>query len=84
MWATKREKARAARANAVAKRVAGIKEGESGKAMVMATRVAGKQMATARTRAIVTKTKEAGEEEGNGKGSKSDCNGKESGDSKQQ
>jgi hypothetical protein len=39
-------------------RVVGIEEGEGGKAMVIATRVAGKQMATVMTRAIVTKTKE--------------------------
>ncbi len=35
------------------------------------------------TRAIVMKTKEVGEEEGNGKGSKSNGNGKESGNGKQ-
>ncbi len=36
---TKRERARAARANATAVRVAGIKEGKGGKAMAMGTRV---------------------------------------------
>ena len=61
-------------------RVAGIKEGEGGKAMAMATRVAGKQTAMAMTREMVTKTKEAGEEEGNGKGGKSNGDSKESSD----
>ncbi len=46
-------------------------------------RVVGKQMATALTRAMVTKTKEADEEEVNHKGIKSDGNGKEDGDGKQ-
>jgi hypothetical protein len=41
-------------------------------------------MATAMTRAMVTKTEEVGEEEGNGKGGKSDGDGKDSGDGKQQ
>ncbi len=50
--------------------------------MAIATRVAGKRTATAMTWAILTKTKEAGEEEGNGKGSKSNGNGKESSDGK--
>ncbi len=61
----------------------GIKEGKSGKAMAMATRVAGEQMDTVMMRAMVTKTKEADEEEGNCKGvksSKSNGNGKEKGD----
>jgi hypothetical protein len=56
------------------------REGKSGKAMA---RVVGKQMATALTRAMVTKTKEADEEEVNHKGIKSDGNGKEDGDGKQ-
>jgi hypothetical protein len=60
-------------------RVAGIKEGEGGKAMAMATRVAGKRTATVMTRAMVSKRMEAGEEEGNGKGGKSNCDGKDSG-----
>jgi hypothetical protein len=38
----KRERARAARANATAMRVVGVKEGEGGKVMVIATSVAGK------------------------------------------
>ncbi len=64
-------------------RVASIEEVEGSKAMVMATRVVGKWMAMATTRAIVTKTKEAGEEEGNGKGGKSNGDGMESNDGKQ-
>jgi hypothetical protein len=44
--------------------------------MAMATRVASKRMAMA------TKLREAGKEEGNGKGSKSDGGGKEDGDGK--
>ncbi len=43
-------------------RVVGIEEGEGGKVMAMATRVAGKRMATVTTRTMVTKTKEASEE----------------------
>jgi hypothetical protein len=74
---------RAERANSMAMRVAGIEEGEGGKAMVIATRVAGKGMVTMMTRAIVTKTKEAGEE-GNSKGGKSDGDGKDAGNGKQQ
>ncbi len=68
-----------ARANATVMRVAGIEEGEGGKGMAMVTRVAGKQTVMATMRMMVT-TKEAGEEEGNGKGGKSDGDGKESGD----
>ncbi len=60
---------------ATSMRVAGEEEGKSGKAMAMATRVVGKHTATATTRAIVTKTREAGMEEGNGKGGKSNGNG---------
>ncbi len=56
-------------------RVVGIKEGKGGKGMVIVTWVAGEGMATTRMRAIVTKTKEAGEEEGNSKGGKSNGNG---------
>ncbi len=40
-------------------------------------------MATAMTRAMVTKTREAGEEEGNCKGGKSYGDGKESGNGEQ-
>jgi hypothetical protein len=69
-----------------AMRVAGNKEGDGGKAMVMATRVTGERTATAMKRAMEMKTREAGKEEGNGKGSKSngdskeECNDKEKGD----
>jgi hypothetical protein len=58
-------------------------EGKGGKAMVMAIRVAGGGMTTATKRAMATKTREAGEEEGNGKGSKSDGNGEEVGNAKE-
>jgi hypothetical protein len=68
----------------MAMRVVGIKEGEGSKVMAIATRLTGKQTATMMTRAMVTKTKEVGEEEGNGKGGKSDGYGKESGNGKQQ
>ncbi len=74
---------RVTRENAMAMRVVGTKEGEGGKAIVMAKRVVGKQIATAMMRVMVTKMKEVGEEEGNGKGSKSDCDGKEDRDGKQ-
>ncbi len=74
---------REARENAMAMRVAGVKEGEGGKVMAMVTRVAGKRMVTVTTRAMVTKMREASEEEGTGKGGKSDGNGKESGNGKQ-
>ncbi len=47
------------------------------------TKVAGKRTAMAMTRAVVTKTKEAGGEEGNGKDGKSNGNGEESGNGKQ-
>ncbi len=80
----KEGKERAARANAMAMRVAGVKEGDGGKAMTMATRMVCEQMVMAMTREMVMKTKEAGEEEGNGKGSKSNGNGKEDSDGKQQ
>jgi hypothetical protein len=65
-------------------RVVGVEEGEGGKAMAMVTRVAGERMATATIRAMVTKTKKVGEEEGNGKGGKNIGNGKESSNGKQQ
>ncbi len=65
-------------------RVAGKEEGKGGKAMAMATRVAGKRMATATKRVMAMKTREAGKEEGNGKGGKSNGNGKKDGDGEQQ
>jgi hypothetical protein len=79
-----RERARVARENAMVMRVVGVEQGEGGKAMAMATRVVGKWTAMAKTRVMATKTKEAGEEEGNGKGSKSNGNGEEDNNGKQQ
>ncbi len=61
----------------------GIEEGKGGKAMAIAAWVAGKEMATTMMRAMVMNTKEAGEEEGNGKGGKRDGNGEEDGNGKQ-
>ncbi len=58
---TKRERARAARAMATAMRVAGDKEGEGDKVMVMATRIAGEWTATATKRAMVMATRVLGE-----------------------
>jgi hypothetical protein len=63
----------------MAMRVVGIEDGKGGKAMAMATRVVGKWMAAATTRAMVMKIKGAGEEEGNGKGGKGNGDGKEEG-----
>ncbi len=62
-----------------AMRVASDKEGEGGKAMAIGTRVADKRTVTATKRAMTMKTREAGEEMGNGKGSRSNGNGKEEG-----
>jgi hypothetical protein len=64
---------------ATAMRVEGKEEGEGGKAMAMATRVAGKPTATAMKRAMAMKTKEVGKDKGNCKGGKSDGNGEEEG-----
>jgi hypothetical protein len=58
-------------------------ESEGGKAMARATRVAGKWIMTAMKRAIATMMREAGKEEGNGKGGKSNGDGKEDGNGKQ-
>ncbi len=82
-WATKRERATAARAMVMTMRVVVDKEGKGGKVMAMATRVAGKQTATATKRVMAMKTREAGKEEGNGKGGKSDGDGKDDGCGKQ-
>ncbi len=68
-------------------RVAGKEEGKGNKAMALATRVAGEQTSTATERAIVMKTREAGKEEGTGKvgkGGKSNGDGKEVVNGKQQ
>jgi hypothetical protein len=67
-----------------AMRVAGKEEGKGGKAMAMTTRVVGKQMATVTKRVMAAKTREAGEKEGNGKGGKSNGDGKEDGNDEQQ
>jgi hypothetical protein len=82
LWATQRERARAARANAMAMRLTGIKEGKGGKAMVMATSMVGEWTAMVKMRKMVTKTKEGSEEEGNGMGGKSNGDGKEDCDGK--
>jgi hypothetical protein len=68
----------------MAMKVAGKEEGEGGKAMAMATRLVGERMVTAIKRAMATKMREAGEEEGGGNGSKSNGDGKEDCDGKQQ
>jgi hypothetical protein len=52
---------------------------EGGKAMVKATRVAGKRSAMVTKRATVMKMREAGKEEGNGKGGRINGNGEEEG-----
>jgi hypothetical protein len=65
-------------------RVVRIKEGKGSKVMVIATWVVGKGMVRMTTRVMVTKMKEAGEEEGNSKSGKSDGNGKEDGKSERQ
>jgi hypothetical protein len=60
-------------------KVAGDKESKGSKAMAMATRVAGKQTATAKKRAMSMATREVDEEEDNGKGNKSNDNGDKEG-----
>ena len=50
----------------MAMKLAGKEEGKGGKAMAMATSMAGKRTATAIKRAIAAKTREAEEEERNG------------------
>ncbi len=58
---------------ATAMRVAGDKEGEGNKAMVMATRIAGEWTATATKRAMVTATRVwASDGKGDGKGDEED------------
>jgi hypothetical protein len=64
-------------------RVVGKEGGESSKAMAMATRAAAEWMATLTKKAMATKTREAGEEEGNGKSDKSNGDGNEDGNCKQ-
>jgi hypothetical protein len=65
-------------------RVAGQEEGKGSKAMAMATRVVGKRMGTMTRRVMAMKTREAGEEEGNSKGSNSGGNHLEDGDGERQ
>jgi hypothetical protein len=69
---------------AMAMRVAGDKEGEGGKVMAMATRVASEQMVTLMKSAMATKTREVGNQEGIGRGSKSNGDGKEDSNGKGQ
>jgi hypothetical protein len=72
----------------MAMRVEGDKEGKGSKGLAMviaiATRVAGKQTGTMTKRAMSTTTREAGKEEGNGKGDTSNGNCNEDGNGKQQ
>jgi hypothetical protein len=71
-----------ARAIATVVRVAGNEEGEGGKAMAMATRVAGERTAMLTKSAMATKTREVSDEEGIGRGGKSSGDGEEDGDGK--
>ncbi len=74
---------RVVRTMMTAMRMAGNKEGEGGNAMATATRVAGKQMATATKKGVAMKTREVGKDEDNGKGGKSNGNNKEKGNGKE-
>ncbi len=58
-------------------RVAGSEEGEGGKAMAIATRVAGERTVMLTKSAMATKTREVGDDEGIGRGGKSSGNGEE-------
>jgi hypothetical protein len=73
---TKRARERVARAITIEMRVVGKEENKGGKAMALATRVAGEWTATATKRTMAMKTREVGKEEGNGKGGKSNGNSK--------
>jgi hypothetical protein len=64
-------------------RVAGNKEGKGGKAMAMATRVAGERMVMLTKSAMATKTREVSDEKGIGRGGKSSGDGEEDGDGEQ-
>jgi hypothetical protein len=64
-------------------RVAVDKESKGSKAKAMATRVTCDRTATALKRVMATATREAGEEEGNGKGGKSHGDGDREGDGKE-
>jgi hypothetical protein len=65
-------------------RVAGNEEGEGGKAMAMAARVAGERTEMLTKSAMATKTREVSNEKGIGRGGKSSGDGKEDGDGEQQ
>jgi hypothetical protein len=65
---------------AMVMRVAGNEEGEGGKAMTMATSVAGDRTALLAKSAMATKTRKVGDEKGIGRGGKSSGDGKEDGD----
>ncbi len=80
----KRVRARVARAMAMVMRVVGNKEGEGGKAMAMATRVAGERMAMLTKSAMATKTREVRNEKGIGRGGKSSGDGEEDGNGERQ
>jgi hypothetical protein len=58
-----RERARVARTMVTAMRVVGNEEGKSGKAMAMATRMAGEWTATATKSAMAMATRVAGEQQ---------------------
>ncbi len=79
----KRVRARVARAMAMVMRVASKEEGKGGKAMAMATRVAGERTAMLTKIAMATKTREVGDEKGIGRGGKSSGDDKEDGDGEQ-
>jgi hypothetical protein len=64
-------------------RVAGNKESKEDKKMMTATRVTGKQTVMATMRVMAMAMREAGKEEGDGKGSKSSGNGNKEGDGKE-
>jgi hypothetical protein len=64
--------------------VVGKEEGKGGKAIALATGVMGEQTATATRRAMATKTREVGKEEGICKGGKSDGDSNKDGNGKQQ
>ncbi len=69
--ASKRARARVARAMATAMRVVGNKEVEGNKATAMARRMAGECTAMATKRAMATATRVVGDKEGNGNDGKS-------------
>jgi hypothetical protein len=64
-------------------KVAGNKEGKGGKAMGMATRMAGEPTVMLTKSAMAMKTREVGDEEGIGRGKKSSGDGKDDSDGEQ-